>query len=173
MALGTSMAQRPAATRALLLLAAMLAATACGVAGFGGSLQLNITDLQSRELSVLVRGPAADARLVEIVNNVDHELGTGSARIDRYLLQRATFGRGVAVALFLCPKPCRQPIDSYLVAYSPDQIFTADGELQLHFRIEPTSGVVEEISRTITAEMLPALWERPVVEIGGPTETRR
>ena len=153
---------------ALLLVAGL--AAGCGMAGFGGALQLNITDLQSRDLTIRVVGPASDTRLVEIDNDTDTEIGRGRAEIDRYVIQRATFGRGVAVGLFLCAKPCTAPLDAYLVAYSPDQLFAADGELQLRFRIEPTDGVVEEISRTISAEELPSLWQQPIVEIGSSRE---
>lgn len=149
---------------ALLLITALSAG--CSIAGFGGALQLNITDLQSRDLTIRVVGSTGDARLVEINNDAESEIGRGTAEIDRYVLQRATFGRGAAVGFFLCPKPCPAPLDAFLAAYSPDQLFAPTGELQLRFRIEPSDGVTAEISHTITAEMLPSLWQEPVVEVG-------
>ena len=151
--------------RGLALLLAVGFSAGCSMAGFGGGLQLNITDLQSRDLRIRVAGPGSDARLLELDDDVETEIGQGSAEIDRYVLQRATFGDGVATGLFLCAKPCQRPLEAYLVAYSPDQLFAADGELRLRFRIEPTNGVSEEISRIVTAEMLPELWQRPVVEV--------
>jgi hypothetical protein len=103
--------------------------------------------------------------LVEIDSAGEVDLGTGSARIDRYVLHRATFGRDVAVGYFLCPKPCSDPLSAYLVAYSPDRLFNPDGELELRFRIVATEGT-EEIARSITAEMLPDLWESPTITAG-------
>lgn len=139
-------------------------ASACGMAGFGGSLQLNITDRQTRELIIDVDGGAAGAQLFELATSGDVALGTGTARIDRYLLHRATFGNGVAVAYFLCPKPCTDPLSTYLVAYSPDQLFNPDGRLELRFRVVFEGGRSEEMTRLINAEMLPALWRNPTIE---------
>ena len=149
----------------LLVLATVLAtATACGMAGLGGSLQLNITDRQTRELIINVDGGAADARLVEIVTAGEVELGNGTARIDRFVLHRATFGNGVSVAYFLCAKPCADPLSTYLVAYSPDQLFDPAGELELHFRVVFEGDRSEELTRLINAEMLPSLWRNPTIE---------
>lgn len=149
----------------LLGVATILAtATACGMAGFGGSLRLNITGRQTRELIINVDGGAADARLVEIVTAGEVELGNGTARIDRYVLHRATLGNGVSVAYFLCPKPCADPLSTYLVAYSPDQLFDPAGELELHFRVVFEGGRSEELTRLINAEMLPSLWRDPTIE---------
>ncbi len=149
----------------LLSLAVILGtASACGMAGFGASLQLNITDRQTRELIINVDGGAAGAQLLEIVVSGEVEIGTGTARIDRYLLHRATFGDGVAVAYFLCPKPCPDPLSTYLVAYSPDQLFNPDGRLELRFRVVFEDGRSEEMTRRVNAEMLPALWRNPTIE---------
>ena len=149
----------------LLTLAVILGtAAACGMAGFGGSLQLNITDRQTRELLINVDGGAADAQLLEIAASGEIALGTGTARIDRYLLHRATFGNGAAVAYFLCPKPCTDPLSTYLVAYSPDQLFNPDGRLELRFRVVFEGGRFEEMTRLINAEMLPSLWRNPTIE---------
>ena len=149
-----------------LLCIALMFSTACSIAGFGGSLQLNVTNMQSRELTIHVRGTDAEARVVEIDANGENELGTGSVEINRYVLQRATFGSSSVVGLFLCAKPCPNPLSSYVVAYSPDQLFTSDGELQLVFRIVSAQGMAEEFSRVITAEMLPNLWRNPTIETG-------
>ena len=151
---------------ASVLLIALTVSTACAIAGFGGSLELNVTDMQSRELTIRVRGTDAEARVAEIDANGANELGTGSVEINRYVLQRATFGSSSVVGLFLCSKPCPDPLSAYLVAYSPDQLFTADGELQLQFRIISGQGMAEEITRVITAEMLPNLWRNPTIETG-------
>lgn len=125
---------------------------------------MNVTDLQSRALNVRVSAQADDSRLIELDSAGDIELGTGSALIERYVLQRATFGRGVAVGFFLCTKPCTDPLGSFLVAYSPDQLFAANGQLDLRFRIVSASGAAAEITRVISAEMLPGLWENPTIE---------
>ncbi len=149
----------------LLSLAVILvAATACGIAGFGGSLQLNITDSQTRELIINVDGGAA-AQLIEIAVSGDVVIGTGTARIDRYILARTTFGNAGAVAYFLCPKPCTDPLNTYLVAYSPDQLFKPDGRLQLRFRVVFQDGRSEEMTRLINAEMLTSLWRNPTIEV--------
>ncbi len=149
----------------LLTLAVILGtASACGLAGFGGSLQLNITDSQARELIINVDGGAAGAQLLEIAAAGEVALGTGTARIDRYVLRRTTFGDGVSVAYFLCPKPCTDPLNTYLVAYSPDQLFNADGRLELRFRVVFEGGRSEEMTRLISAEMLPSLWRNPTIE---------
>ena len=150
--------------RLLSLMVILGTASACGMAGLGGSLQLNITDRQTRELTINVDGGAAGAQLLEIAAAGDVVLGTGTARIDRYVLHRATFGSGVAVAYFLCPKPCTDPLRTYLVAYSPDQLFNPDGRLELRFRVVLEGGRSEEMTRLITAEMLPSLWQNPTIE---------
>ncbi len=152
----------PATVAALAL---VVTTAGCAMAGFGGALQLNITDEQIRPLAIEVSGGSADARLLEIDNDVEVELGTGTARIERYVLHRATFGRDVAVGYFLCPKPCSDPLSSYLVAYSPDRLFNPAGELELRFRIVAADGS-EEIMRSVTAEMLPDLWESPTITAG-------
>ena len=148
----------------LSVLALLLAATAgCGMAGFGGALQLNITDKQSRELIIVVDG-GAGAQLLELDADREVDIGTGTARIERYVVQRATFGSGVAVGYFLCPKPCIDPLTSYVIAYSPDQLFNPDGQLELRFRVVSESGSSEELTRLINAEMLPSLWQNPTIE---------
>lgn len=144
------------------LLGVLLAATtmtfagACALAGFGSSLELNITDLQTRPLLVRVEAPSG-ARIVESRSSGDVELGTGSATIERYVLQRATFGRGVGTGLFLCETGCERPLDTFLVASSSEQLFAPVGELRLQFRME-TEGGVEEVSRIVTPAMLEDLW---------------
>jgi hypothetical protein len=134
----------------LLSLAVILVTAAgCGIAGFGGSLQLNITDRQTREPIINVDGGAAGAQLIEIVASAEVAIGTGTARIDRYVLHRTTFGNAIAVAYFLCPKPCADPLSTYLVAYSPDQLFKPDGRLELRFRIVFEDRRSEEMTRMI------------------------
>lgn len=150
----------------LLVAILSMAASGCGMAGFGGALQLNITNRQTRQLTIEIDGGSADARVFEIETDGEVELGRGSVRIDRYLLHRATFGNGVAAAYFLCAKPCNDPLNDYLVAYSPDQIFIADGKLELRFRILSEDGISEDIRRTVNAEALPALWQDPRIEAG-------
>lgn len=150
----------------LLVVISAMAAAGCGIAGFGGALQLNITDRQTRQLTIEIDGGSADARVFEVGTEGEIELGTGSATIDRYLLHRATFGSSVAVGYFLCPTPCNDPLNDYLVAYSPDQIFNADGKLELRFRILSDDGISEDITRTINAETLPALWQNPLIKAG-------
>ena len=120
-----------------------------------------------------MRGGDAGARVIEIDANGESELGTGTVEINRYVVQRATFGSSSVVGLFLCSKPCPDPVSSYLVAYSPDQLFTAPGELQLQFRIISGEGMAEEITRVITAEMLPNLWQNPTIETGSGSTRRR
>jgi hypothetical protein len=142
-----------------------VASTACAMAGFGGALQLNVTDEQIRPLIIEVQGGAPDARLIEIDSTGEVEIGSGTARIDRYVIHRTTFGRNLAVGYFLCPKPCADPLASYLVAYSPDQLFDPDGELELRFRIVSAGGT-QEIARSISAEMLADLWQTPTIEVG-------
>ena len=150
----------------LLVTALSMAASGCAMAGFGGALQLNITDRQTRQLTIEIDGGGADARIFEVGMEDEVELGTGSATIDRYLLHRAAFGSSVAVGYFLCPKPCNDPLNDYLAAYSPDQIFNADGGLELRFRILSDDGISEDITRTINPEMLPALWQNPRIAAG-------
>lgn len=142
-----------------------LASTACAMAGFGGALQLNVTDEQIRPLSIEIQGGAPDARLIEINSSGEVELGSGTARIDRYAIHRTTFGAELAVGYFLCSKPCSDPLSGYLVAYSPDQLFIPDGMLELRFRIVSAAGS-QEVARSITAEMLLDLWQSPAIEIG-------
>jgi hypothetical protein len=150
----------------LLVVIVSMASSGCGMAGFGGALQLNITDRQTRQLTIEIEGGSADARVFQVNVDGEIELGIGSATIDRYVVHRATFGSGVAVGYFLCPKPCSDPLNNYLVAYSPDQIFNADGELELRFRILSDGGTSEDITRTINAEMLPTLWQNPRIAAG-------
>lgn len=150
----------------LLVVILSMAASGCGIAGFGGALQLNITDRQTRPVTIEIDGGSAEARVFELETDGEVELGTGSVTIDRYLLHRATFGSSVAVAYFLCSAPCNDPLNDYLVAYSPDQIFIADGQLELRFRILSPDGISEEITRTVNAETLPALWQNPRIKTG-------
>ena len=150
---------------ALALAALVGAGAACGMAGFGGSLQLNITDQQTRQLGVRVDA-GVDGLVVELNASGDVELGSGSVEIDRYLLQRTSFGSSPATGYFLCAKPCTDPLSSYLVAFSPEHVFVASGQLELRFRIVSADGDTEEITRSINAEMLPDLWQRPTIELG-------
>jgi len=151
---------------ASLVLVVLVAATAgCGMAGFGGSLQLNVTDQQTRTLTIEVDTGADDARVIEIDAQGEVELGAGKVTIDRYVLHRTRFGSSNASAFFLCPKPCSDPLSNYLVAYSPEQVFRADGQIELRFRVELADGRSQELSRTINAEMLPALWLEPKIEV--------
>ena len=153
---------------AVTALAVAFACSGCAMAGFGGALQLNVTDEQIRPLTIEVEGGAPDARLIEIGTNGEVELGSGTARIERYVIHRATFGRGPAVGFFLCPKPCSDPLSAYLVAYSPDQLFNPDGALQLRFRIVSAGGT-QELTRSINPEMLPDLWQSPTLVAGPPS----
>jgi hypothetical protein len=146
------------------LVSFVLASAGCAMAGFGGSLELNITGQQTRAVVIAIDAGAADARVYEIDATGEIELGTGRATIERYVLQRASLGSDAAIGFFLCPKPCTDPLRSYVVAYSPEQVFTANGELQLHFRIVNAEGTAQEVTRTIRADMLPALWESPRIE---------
>ena len=159
----------PSISRTLSVVAvlALLVAAGCnGLSAFGGSsLQLNITDVQSRDLQIRLSGPDAEARLFEITSSGETELGQGTLTIDRYVLQRVSFGRGQAGGLFLCAKPCSRPTEAFLVAYSPEQLFVASGELRLQFRIEPSSGVAEELTHIISPGTLPDLWRQPLIEI--------
>jgi hypothetical protein len=148
----------------VLLVVLVGAAAGCGMAGFGGSLQLNVTDQQTRTLTIEIDGGADDARVIEIDAQGEVELGTGKVTIDRYALHRTRFGSSDASAYFLCPKPCSDPLSNYLVAYSPEQVFRADGQIELRFRIESADGTSQELSRAINAEMLPALWQEPKIE---------
>lgn len=142
-------------------------ATGCEMAPFGGggSLQLNVTDVQTRALSVRVNAADREARILEVGLTEETELGQGSATVDRYVLQRVTFGPQLAVGLFLCAKPCSRPTEDYLVAYSPDQLFSADGELRLQFRVVHSGDASEELSRIIGPQSLLDLWRQPVVAI--------
>jgi len=145
----------------------LVSGSACAMAGFGGgALRLNITDQQTRQLTIHVDAGAGDARVIEIGGDGEVELGSGAVQIDRYVLQRATFGRGAAVGFFLCPRPCADPLSSYLVAYSPDQLFASDGKLELQFRVVSSSGETAIITRLINAEMLPDLWQDPRIAAG-------
>ena len=138
--------------------------TACAMAGFGGALQLNITDQQVRPLAVEIDAGDAEATVYEIGAQGETELGAGPvATIDRYLLQRASFGNSATIGYFLCEKPCRDPLDAYLVAYSPEQVITSSGELELQFRIEAADGASTQLTRTITGDMLPELWRDPKI----------
>jgi len=148
------------------VLALLFAAGCNGLSAFGGSsLQLNITDVQSRDLRIRLSGPDADARLVEITSSGETVLGEGTVTIERYVLQQVHFGQSRVGGLFLCAKPCRRPTEAFLVAYSPDQLFVSDGELRLQFRVEPSVGIAEELTHIISPGMLPDLWRQPVIEI--------
>ena len=148
------------------VLALSVAAGCNGMSAFGGSsLQLNITDVQSRDLLIRVSGPSADARLVEISSSTETVLGEGTFTVQRYVMQRVRFGQSRAEGLFLCAKPCSRPTEAFLVAYSPDQVFVAAGELRLRFRVEPSSGIAEELTHIISPEMLDDLWRQPLIEI--------
>lgn len=136
----------------------------CAMAGFGSSLELNITDLQTRRLTIRVQGPSG-ARIVEARTDGEVELGTGSATIERYVLQRATFGRDVATGFFLCEAECTRPLETFLVASSTEQLFAPAGELRLQFRIETEDGP-EEFSRIVTPGMLERLWNDPQLQVG-------
>jgi hypothetical protein len=154
------------------VLALLVAAGCNGLSAFGGSsLQLNITDVQSRDLQIRLSGPDADARLVELNSSGETVLGQGAVTIERYVLQRVRFGQSRVAGLFLCAKPCSRPTEAFLVAFSPDQLFTSDGELRLQFRVEPSSGIEEELTHIISPGMLPDLWRQPVIEI--PSGNRR
>jgi hypothetical protein len=139
--------------------------TGCAMAGFGGALQLNITGQETRALSVLIDAGASDAHVVEIeAAEQEVDLGAGSATIERYILHRARLGSSTATGYFLCAEPCTDPLGAYLVAYSPEQVFEPDGELELRFRIVAADGTSRDLRRTIRAEMLPALWDNPRIE---------
>ncbi len=150
----------------LLVVTLSAAAWGCGLAGFGGALQLNITDRQTRQLTIEIDGGSDDARVFEVRTESEIELATGSATIERYLLHRTAFGSSTAVGYFLCRRPCNDPLNDYLVAYSPDHIFTAEGKLELRFRILSAGGTSEDITHTINPEMLPALWQNPRLKAG-------
>jgi len=145
----------------LLVLAAM---TGCAMAGLGGSMHLNITGDEARKLVVEIDAGASDARVLEVDVNGETELGVGRATLERYAMHRARLGTTTATGYFLCYDPCRDPVAEYVVAYSPEQVFTSDGELALTFRIVAADGSSQELSRTITPEMLPALWQTPRIE---------
>jgi len=150
----------------VMVLALLVTAGCNGLSAFGGSaLQLNITDVQSRDLRIRLSGPDADARLVELTSSGERVLGQGTVTIERYVLQRVSFGQGRVGGLFLCAKPCSRPTEAFLVAYSPDQLFVADGELRLQFRVEPSSGITEELTHIISPGMLSDLWRQPLIEI--------
>lgn len=148
------------------LVGLVMTSTACAMAGFGGSLQLNITGQETRAVVIAVDGGTAEARVYEIDATGEIELGTGQATIERYVLQRTRLGADAGIGYFLCAKPCTDPLRSYLVAYSPEQIFTADGQLELRFRIVDAAGGAQDVTRTISADMLPALWQTPRIEAG-------
>lgn len=147
----------------LLVLVLVALVAGCSMAGFGSSLELNITDLQTRRLTIRVQAPEG-ARIVETRTSGEVELGTGSATIERYVLQRATFGRGVATGLFLCEAECTRPLETFVVANSTEQLFSPTGELRLQFRIETDSGP-EELSRIVTPGMLEELWTEPELQV--------
>ena len=151
----------------IVAILALLVASGCnGLSAFGGSsLQLNITEVQSRDLQIRLSGTEAEARLVELTSSGETVVGEGTATINRYVLQQVRFGQGRAEGLFLCAKPCSRPTEAFLVAYSPDQLFVSDGELRLQFRIEPSSGIAEELTHIISPGMLPDLWQQPIIEI--------
>lgn len=136
----------------------------CAMAGLGSGLELNVTDLQTRQLTIRVEVPAG-ARILETRTGGEVELGTGSATIERYVLQRATFGRDLATGLFLCESQCTRPLETFLVASSADQLFAPSGELRLQFRIETANGS-EELSRIVTPGMLEDLWSDPELQVG-------
>jgi len=147
----------------LLGVAAIALLGGCSMAGLGGGLELNVTDLQTRQLMIRVQAPSG-ARIVETRTSGDVELGTGSAAIERYVLQRATFGRDIATGLFLCEGECTRPLETFLVAASSDNLFAPTGELRLQFRIETDDGP-EELSRIVTPAMLEELWSDPELQV--------
>jgi hypothetical protein len=157
----------------VVAVSALLVAAGCnGLSAFGGSsLQLNITDVQSRDLRIRLSGPDADARLLELTSSGETSLGQGMVSIERYVLQQVSFGQSRVRGLFLCAKPCSRPTEAFLVAFSQDQLFDAAGELRLQFRVEPSSGIAEELTHIISPGMLPDLWRQPLIEI--PSEGRR
>jgi hypothetical protein len=135
------------------------------MAGFGGALQLNITSQETRVLVVEVDAGASDSQIVEIgPAGEETNLGMGSASIDRYALHRTRLGNSSATGYFVCAAPCNDPLTAYLVAYSPEQVFTADGELELRFRITSADGTSQDLTRTVSPDMLPALWQTPRIE---------
>jgi hypothetical protein len=149
------------------VLTLLIAAGCNGLSAFGGSsLQLNITDVQSRDLQIRLSGPDADASLVELSSSGETVLGQGTVTIERYVLQQVSFGQSRVGGLFLCAKPCSRPTEAFLVAFSADQLFAATGELRLQFRVEPSTGIAEELTHIISPGMLPDLWRQPVIEIG-------
>lgn len=149
----------PAAVLPLLL------SVACSGLGLGGGLELNVTDTQTRAVHVQVTAASPDARLLEERDGEQTELGRGSVAVDRFVLQRVTFGRGLATGFFLCAVPCDSPLETFLVAVSPDGLFAPAGELRLRFRVERADGGAEELSRIVTPAMLEELWDEPLIEI--------
>jgi hypothetical protein len=151
----------------LLPIVAVLAVAGCnGMSAFGGSsLQLNVTDVQARDLEIRLTGADDESRLIEITSSGETVLGQGTFTIERYVLQQVRFGQGRVGGLFLCAKPCSRPTENFLVAYSPDQLFVSSGELRLQFRVEPAAGIAEEITHIIGPEMLSDLWNQPVIEV--------
>lgn len=157
--------RRPAGRYLALLLGGSVA-VGCGLQSLGvggGSLRLTVTDMQTRPLVVEVDAPAG-VRVVEVAPE-ESALGQGRVRLERYVLQRVTFGSGLATGLFLCSAPCPRPMDTYLVAFSPDQLFEADGELRLGFRLVDQEGAGEELVHIVAPAVLPALWERPLIRL--------
>jgi hypothetical protein len=152
------------AWRFMPLAVAIALTSGCAIVGFGGSLKLNITDQQTRTLAIEVSAGDAESLIFEIDARGETEIGVGSVSIDRYVLQRTSFGSSSTTGYFLCPKPCTDPLSAYLVAYSPEQLFTSSGELELKFRVVRADGTDEEVTRTIAGEMLPALWQDPKIQ---------
>lgn len=158
--------RRPRRVGALTVTCALALAHGCAMAGFGG-LHLNVTDRQTRQVIINIEAGADDARVVEVDSAGDVELGVGSTTIERYVLHRTGFGNSVATGYFLCPKPCADPLAAYVVAYSPEQVFDADGQLELRFRIVNADGSSRELIRTVEPEMLPGLWQDPRIDASG------
>jgi hypothetical protein len=143
------------------------------MAAFGGSsLQLNVTDVQARDLEIRLIGADEGSRLIEITSSGETVLGQGTFTIERYVLQQVRFGQGRVGGIFLCAKPCSRPTETFLVAYSPDQLFISSGELRLQFRVEPPSGIAEELTHIIGPEMLSDLWAQPVIEVSSAAAGR-
>lgn len=157
---------RPRRVGALLVVSSLVLLQACAMAGFGG-LRLNVTDRQTRQVVITVDAGSDDARVLEVNSTGEVEIGIGPTTIERYVLHRTGFGNTVATGYFLCPKPCTDPLAGYVVAYSPEQIFAPDGQLELRFRIVSADGSTRELTRTVEPEMLPDLWQDPRIDATG------
>jgi len=154
---------KPRRVGALTIVCSLTLLNACAMAGFGG-LQLNVTDQQTRQVVISIDAGSDDARVVEIDATGEVDIGVGRTTIERYVLHRTGFGSAAATGFFLCPKPCADPLAGYVVAYSPERIFSPDGQLELHFRIVNPDGSSRELTRSVEPEMLPDLWQNPRID---------